>query len=488
MIRDRPLILLAEDEPLEQRMLQTLLSDQGYATIVAESGQQAIVQAIRHRPDLVVLDLYLPDMTGMAALREIRAFGALARIRIIVLSGYVEAEISRQARRAGADAVISKGPSPTGELLREIRKFLPLRSVAKPSVSATPAAPAVLAPPASRGILPRGAAGKMLGRFLELRPLPLLAEEILKASTDPRSDVKKFAGILSQEKTLAARILTLAHSAFPSSSPAAARGPMQNLGREVARLGIPGVRDPALALLLVDQHRKASGAGADVTLDRAALWRHSLACAVLARDLAAASGGDAARTRTLFLAGLLHDAGKAVLDDVLPEEYPPVLARAAKDGIPLHVAEQEAFGIDHAEASRQLLIRWQLPGPVVEAVGLHHMPVKDLLKKSGEILSVVGLLQVADALVKASLTCDSGERILAEAPHALALAGRLGLDAEKIRTVLGHLDLQVQNLTLAMRLHDEAAVPTDPVSPSDKAAKTKIPRGLPAGGRLKRAR
>jgi len=77
-----------------------------------------------------------------------------------------------------------------------------------------------------------------------------------------------------------------------------------------------------------------------------------------------------------FVVGLLHDVGKLVLDLVAHEEMSRAIAATHETGISMRHAEQEVFGVDHAEVSGWMCQRWNLPEDLVDAVRFHHDPGK----------------------------------------------------------------------------------------------------------------
>jgi signal transduction histidine kinase/HPt (histidine-containing phosphotransfer) domain-containing protein len=111
----RPLrILLAEDNPLNQEVAVGLLTRQGHEVEIAADGREA-VEAVRRRPfDVVLMDVHMPDLDGLAAAREIRGLGGeRGRIPIIALSASVLPSETEQCRAAGMDAHLPKPIDPS---------------------------------------------------------------------------------------------------------------------------------------------------------------------------------------------------------------------------------------------------------------------------------------------------------------------------------------------------------------------------------------
>jgi two-component system KDP operon response regulator KdpE len=115
-----PTVLIVDDEPAILRLLEITLRSQGYTVIAAKNGADALAQAATARPDLVVLDLGLPDAEGIDVLRRIREWSSVPVIILSARSG--EEEIVR-CLDAGADDYLVK-PFRAAELAARVRAAL----------------------------------------------------------------------------------------------------------------------------------------------------------------------------------------------------------------------------------------------------------------------------------------------------------------------------------------------------------------------------
>lgn len=113
-------ILVIDDEPQIRRYLRVSLEAHGFAIVEAASGQEGLRLAALEKPDLVVLDLGLPDMDGQAVIARLREWSALP---VVVLSVRADEADKIAALDAGADDYVTK-PFGTGELLARIRAAL----------------------------------------------------------------------------------------------------------------------------------------------------------------------------------------------------------------------------------------------------------------------------------------------------------------------------------------------------------------------------
>ena len=116
----KPLVLVVDDEPQIRRLLTITLESRGYAVLAAVTGQEGIVLAAQHRPDLIILDLGLPDLTGQEVLRRIREW---TQTPVVILSVFDDEAGKVAALDAGADDYVTK-PFNTDELLARVRTAL----------------------------------------------------------------------------------------------------------------------------------------------------------------------------------------------------------------------------------------------------------------------------------------------------------------------------------------------------------------------------
>ena len=115
-----PSIVLIEDEPPIRRFLRATLTGQGYRLFEVGTGADALVEVAQRQPDIVILDLGLPDIDGVEVIRRLREWSA---VPIIVLSARGQERDKVTALDAGADDYVSK-PFSAGELLARVRVAL----------------------------------------------------------------------------------------------------------------------------------------------------------------------------------------------------------------------------------------------------------------------------------------------------------------------------------------------------------------------------
>ena len=117
-------ILYVEDNELNRRLVRDLLKHTTYKLIEAYDGEAGITIALGERPDLILMDIQLPKISGLDVVRRLRAEAATAATPIVALTSFALSGDHQKAKDAGATAYLAKPYSPLA-LLALIRKLLP---------------------------------------------------------------------------------------------------------------------------------------------------------------------------------------------------------------------------------------------------------------------------------------------------------------------------------------------------------------------------
>jgi two-component system cell cycle response regulator DivK len=117
-------ILYVEDNEFNLKIVRQLLSRTSYRLIESVDGEQGVATAQSELPDLILMDIQLPRLSGLDATRQLRADPKTAHIPIVVITSFALSGDSEKAKDAGASAYLAKPYSPR-ELLQMIRKLVP---------------------------------------------------------------------------------------------------------------------------------------------------------------------------------------------------------------------------------------------------------------------------------------------------------------------------------------------------------------------------
>jgi len=116
-------ILIVEDNEKNMKLVRDILQHKGHMTLEAATGAEGVRLAIAHRPDLVLMDIQLPDIDGIAALREIRNEPALDAVPVLAVSASVMPDEQQKVVTSGFDAFITK-PINLKQFLDTVQRFL----------------------------------------------------------------------------------------------------------------------------------------------------------------------------------------------------------------------------------------------------------------------------------------------------------------------------------------------------------------------------
>lgn len=117
-------ILYVEDNEANRMIVRDLLKRTTYQLVEAYDGEAGVAKAIETRPDLILMDIQLPKISGLEAIKRLRAESVTATTPIIAITSFALSGDDQKAKEAGATAYLAKPYSPF-ELLKLVRQYLP---------------------------------------------------------------------------------------------------------------------------------------------------------------------------------------------------------------------------------------------------------------------------------------------------------------------------------------------------------------------------
>jgi len=333
-------MLFVDDEPSLLEVIEMALRPMAkeWETHFVQSGKDALALMAREPFDVVVSDMRMPDMNGAQLLNLVlRQYPRSVRI---ILSGYMELKDAMSC--VGVAHQFLQKPCRLVDLRKCLQRVADLNSQLQNEGLRTLAA-----------------------SMPNLPSVPALYLQMLDAIQSPNSSVQRIAEIASQDPAMSAKLLQLSNSAFFGFS-----HEVYSVTEAVQILGAGALQALALAVPLFSGFDRRKCASFPIEQ----VWDHSVQTGALAQRIARSHLGDAQLAEQAFAAGMLHDIGKLILADGMPDQYTAILATAQAKSRPLFQVEREVLRATHADIGAYLLALWSLPFPLVEAVAHHHEP------------------------------------------------------------------------------------------------------------------
>ena len=228
----------------------------------------------------------------------------------------------------------------------------------------------------------------------DLPAMPQVAAKVLELSSDPDTSAHKLQQVIADDQAMTARILKIANSAMYSCSRR-----IKTLTEAIVMLGFNSIR----SLVVTSAARNLYNTNSNQTgLKERLLWEHSIGTAFASRILAEEVAPK--YTEEAFLAGLLHDIGKLVLNQKAPREFDEIVQVVYNENKSFHDTERRVLGFDHAQVGALLVNKWKLATVLEEVILQHHCPgeqdpatpVHDLLTLANELCHKMGIGFVDD--------------------------------------------------------------------------------------------
>ncbi len=199
----------------------------------------------------------------------------------------------------------------------------------------------------------------LLDEVITLPSLPSVVAKITQIVNNPDCSMAEVGKAISSDPAIALKTLRLVNSAYYGLG-----HKVSSVEQAVVLLGVKVIKNLVVTATVFEGMRSS----AEVYL------RHSVGCGVAMKTLieCGVSGTHTESNDEAFIYGLLHDIGKVILKEFLPDELEKSLKLSRSLGVPWHVAERRVIGADHAEIGARLAEKWKLPETIVSAISGHH--------------------------------------------------------------------------------------------------------------------
>lgn len=420
-------VLVVDDLAIFREPIVAVLAQAGYGTLSASNGADAMSAMAGQIPDLVILDLGMPVMDGVAVLGHMRKSPRLKSVPVIVLSAETDRHRIMEAAKFGLAGYSLKSQFSLADLLQKINCTLESESAAKPeqiqpsldlsnsmgrNASAVDSAIQSPKPPDTvesgeklrslKSVLSRAEVIARVDACGELKGFSAAATEILKLTGNVQCSIDQVATAISRDHAIALKVLKLANSAVYT------RGePVDSVHTAVVRIGLGQIRQAVLNIAVVERFSTGSSQS---LIENGQFWEHGMATGIIAAEIAHSRREKDANAA--FTMGLLHDIGRMVLVTQLGDAYTKVLQTAAAVELPLELVEERMLFFNHAEIMDRVFRAWKFSKEFINPIVFHHIAPASMPRTAPNETAKVATLALADRLAHALMLGSSGNQTI----------------------------------------------------------------------------
>lgn len=442
-------LLVVDDQEIFRAPLAEALRDQGYEVREASTAPAALELAMRRKPDLVLMDLAMPNIDGFELLRYFRARAMFRSLPVIFLTAHARRDYLAQAAALGVKDYLLKSSFSISELVDRIRgqigSSFPMFHSARMDAGASPFASSRKPPKEDR---PQAAPSRT--KFLEgirLRAFPGSVEEILALAADPHASLSGIESVVRRDPALSAQLMVAAHS------PGVLRGaPCSTLEEAIRLLGMTHVVRVVTSGAVMTTQEIATPWG----LDLRRLWSHCLATARICQRL-----HDPKHEAFGFLLGLLHELPELLAMEALGEQWGTWKSQGVRYGWTTATTLGKAFECDFSELAQEVLTGMRLPEALCAPLREHHafFQAERPLEPRQEARTIEISHQLASVLGRSGGELAPICPIRLDHTRPLHSPATLGVDLIAMDTQIGHWEM-----SSGLGAEGSSQLPTEQVS------------------------
>ncbi|MDP1664257.1 MAG: HDOD domain-containing protein [Methylobacter sp.] len=211
--------------------------------------------------------------------------------------------------------------------------------------------------------MPNSKNEKLIVLVEKMPAFPKSVQQIVQLTSDINASAKDIVRVIECDPIMTVKILKAINSSFYGLPQK-----ITSVQRAVVHIGLNTIKNIALgvaAMGMLSANNKANFNTSNFLL-------HSLTTAAISKLLAERIGLSSTECSDCFVAGLLHDFGKVVFAEFMPDEFKLALEKSQEQQLPLHQTELEFIGINHSQAGKILAEKWELSDPLIDAIAHHH--------------------------------------------------------------------------------------------------------------------
>jgi len=211
--------------------------------------------------------------------------------------------------------------------------------------------------------MPNSKSEKLIVLVEKMPAFPKSVQQVVQLASDLNASAKDIVRVIECDPIMTVKILKAINSSFYGLPQK-----ITSVQRAVVHIGINTIKNIALgvaAMGMLNANNKANFNTSDFLL-------HSLTTAAISKLLAEHISLSSTACGDCFVAGLLHDFGKVVFAEFMPDEFRLALEKSKEQQLPLHQTELEFIGLNHSQAGKILAEKWELSDLLIDAIANHH--------------------------------------------------------------------------------------------------------------------
>lgn len=262
---------------------------------------------------------------------------------------------------------------------------------------------------------------KLIALVEKMPVFPKSVQKVLQLTSNIDASPREIIQVIECDPVLTVKILKVINSAiyaFPTK--------INSVQRAVVLIGLNTIKNLALSIAGMGMLKSLSKS----TFDIDEFLLHAMTTAAISRRLAERLNLSPLECSDCFVAGLLHDFGKAIFAEYLPEPFKLALQKSQESNIPLHQSELEIIGFNHAQVGQVLAAKWGLSEVLVNAIAYHHeCPSNNMAE----------CIYAANQISKRLMFGNAGNPVIDPFPDAIV--NKFGLSLDELIEGMGDLSL-----------------------------------------------
>ncbi|MFU8787951.1 MAG: HDOD domain-containing protein [Methylobacter sp.] len=270
--------------------------------------------------------------------------------------------------------------------------------------------------------MPNSQNDKLIVLVEKMPAFPKSVQQVVHLTADINASAKDIVRVIECDPVMTVKILKALNSSFYGLPKK-----ITSVQRAVVHIGLNTIKNLALGVAAMGM----LNANNTAHFNTSQFLLHSLTTAAISKLLAESIRLSSAECGDCFVAGLLHDFGKVVFAEFMPNDFKHALEKSKAQQLPLYQTELEFIGINHAQVGKMLAEKWELSEPLINAIAYHHEPDhgRNVLRDC---------VFAANQISKHMQFGDSGNPLIEALPDTLI--ARFGLNFSDLCASLGDLD------------------------------------------------